>query len=102
MIMNALHWLQEWYQSQCDGDWEHQSGIEIKTLDNPGWDIKINISDTDLEGLIIEYQLNEVDENQWYGFQSDGYTFEACGDPSKLETLILIFKKITENQEQSL
>ncbi len=100
--MNALQWLQEWYQSQCDGDWEHTFGIKITTIDNPGWVIKINISGTDLEGLIIELQLNEVDENHWYQFKSNGYTFEACGDPSTLETLILIFKKITENQEEYL
>ncbi|MBK6752216.1 MAG: hypothetical protein IPG69_01210 [Flavobacteriales bacterium] len=24
--MDALEWLQQWYLSQCDGDWEHDSG----------------------------------------------------------------------------
>jgi hypothetical protein len=23
-----------WYARQCDGDWAHQDGIEINTLDN--------------------------------------------------------------------
>jgi hypothetical protein len=42
MMDNSLiKWIQQWYVSQCDGDWEHECGIKITTLDNPGWDIKI-------------------------------------------------------------
>ncbi|MFE2849501.1 Imm53 family immunity protein, partial [Streptomyces scopuliridis] len=32
-----LDWLQNWYTQQCDGDWEHEWGVKIATLDNPGW-----------------------------------------------------------------
>jgi hypothetical protein len=31
-----LPWLQGWYATQCDGDWEHEYGVSIETLDNPG------------------------------------------------------------------
>jgi Immunity protein 53 len=31
---NVFEWLQKWYQSQCDGDWEHGKGIQIGTLSN--------------------------------------------------------------------
>lgn len=34
---NIFEWLQKWYKSQCDGDWEHEYGIKIETVDNPGW-----------------------------------------------------------------
>jgi hypothetical protein len=94
--MNMLQWLQEWYKSQCDGDWEHQYGVSIKTLDNPGWDLKIDIYNTELEGLEIDYQVFEVDENDWYGYKADKYKFEAFGDPTKLEILIKKFKEISE------
>ena len=30
---------QQWYQSKCDGTWEHMYGVEIDTLDNPGWTV---------------------------------------------------------------
>jgi hypothetical protein len=33
----TLTWLQAWYAEQCDGDWEHQFGVSVETLDNPGW-----------------------------------------------------------------
>lgn len=33
--MDILKWLENWYSSNCDGDWEHLYGITIRTLDNP-------------------------------------------------------------------
>jgi len=48
--MNVLAELQRWYESQCNEDWEHQYGVKIDTLDNPGWSVIIDLDDTDLEG----------------------------------------------------
>ena len=48
--MDVLLRLQQWYAAQCDGDWEHQYGIRIETLDNPGWMVKIDVTGTALEG----------------------------------------------------
>lgn len=28
-----LIWLQSWYLSNCDGEWEHGYGVAIDTLD---------------------------------------------------------------------
>ncbi|MET9563851.1 Imm53 family immunity protein [Streptomyces tauricus] len=33
--------MQNWYAQQCDGDWEHEWGVEIAMLDNPGWNVSI-------------------------------------------------------------
>jgi Immunity protein 53 len=44
--MDLLLWLQDWYLSQCNGDWEHRSGIDIETLDNSGWRVSIALEDT--------------------------------------------------------
>jgi hypothetical protein len=35
--MDEIRELQQWYLAQCDGDWEHEWGVQIGTLDNPGW-----------------------------------------------------------------
>lgn len=45
-----LIWIQDWYEAQCDGDWEHDYGVEINTLDNPGWMVKVDLTGTSLEG----------------------------------------------------
>jgi hypothetical protein len=36
MSQSAFEWLQQWYADHADGEWEHQNGITIATLDNPG------------------------------------------------------------------
>ena len=46
--MNALQRLQDWYSAQCNGDWEHQQGVRIESLDNPGWALDIDLADTAL------------------------------------------------------
>ncbi|WP_442867196.1 Imm53 family immunity protein [Acidovorax sp. NCPPB 3576] len=38
---NAIEIITKWYQIKCDGQWEHEFGIEIKNIDNPGWCIQI-------------------------------------------------------------
>ncbi len=47
--MDVLLRLQNWYAAQCDGDWEHQYGVRVETLDNPGWMVKIDLAGTALE-----------------------------------------------------
>jgi hypothetical protein len=41
--------LQEWYISQCNEYWEHEFGVNISTLDNPGWTLDIDLQGTDIE-----------------------------------------------------
>jgi hypothetical protein len=35
--------MQEWYKKNCNSDWEHNYGIKIEILDNPGWALTIDI-----------------------------------------------------------
>lgn len=99
--MDIVKWIENWYLSQCDGDWEHSYGVEITTLDNPGWCVKINLDGTELEGLEVEYVLIEKSDDDWYGFKIQNKIFEAVGDPTKLEVLLEKFRQITLNSEVS-
>ena len=45
---DPLTWLQAWYATQCDGDWEHDYGVSIQTLDNPGWHLSVDLTETAL------------------------------------------------------
>ena len=49
--MNEVQKIQKWYRTQCNGDWEHRYGIEIESLDNPGWKVVIDLTETELEKL---------------------------------------------------
>jgi hypothetical protein len=48
-MSDELRDLQRWYQGQCDGEWEHEYGVRIATLDNPGWSIEIDLAETELQ-----------------------------------------------------
>jgi hypothetical protein len=37
----CVAWIQKWYSAQCDGEWEHDLGVAIGTLDNPGWSVRL-------------------------------------------------------------
>ena len=96
--MEMIKWLENWYKSQCDGDWEHMFGIKIDTLDNPGWNVEIDIADTELEDKPFnEYEYNLNDDNDWMFCQVKNGKFDAAGDPNKLGEIIKIFKEWVEN-----
>jgi hypothetical protein len=51
---SSFQFIQHWYAAQCNGDWEHEFGIRIEAIDNPGWCFEVDIVDTDLEGRTLE------------------------------------------------
>ncbi len=97
-----LQWLQAWYASRCNGDWEHQSGVHISTIDNPGWSLTIDLEETEFSDLSIPYVMHERAEDDWYDYSAKDGKFKAYGDPLKLELLILKFREVVEaNADQS-
>ncbi len=96
-MKNLLNWLENWFESQSDGDWEHHYGIKIETIDNPGWSVTIDLNYTNFENLDIDYKLYELSEDDWYGVSVKNKIFKGVGDINKLEFLILKFKEIIES-----
>jgi hypothetical protein len=99
MEENIFNWLQEWYISQCDGEWEHDEGIKIQSSDNPGWIIEINVKDTEAEYFNVPWKLNERSENDWFGYRIENGMYSAAGDPTKLSFLLSIFKGIISEKK---
>ena len=97
--MQLLKTLQNWYEAQCNDDWEHQSGITIGTLDNPGWEIKIDLIGTKLEKKAfkeISYgvgQDSHPESNNWVVCEIKNNQFIGFGGPQKLEEILDIFLK---------
>ncbi|MGW6512521.1 Imm53 family immunity protein, partial [Streptomyces niveus] len=46
------------YAQQCGGEWEHERGVRIATLDNPGWTVSIDLEETELEER--DYSRQEI------------------------------------------
>jgi hypothetical protein len=91
---SIVDWLQEWYQSQCNGDWEHCYTLRIETLDNPGWRVTIDLRETSLQSLSIPYKLVETSEEDWYASKVEDDKYSAHGDPTKLNLLLETFREI--------
>jgi hypothetical protein len=59
--LNILKWIQNWYLQNCDEDWEHCYGVNISTLDNPGWMVDIDLTNTSLENK--EFRIVDIERN---------------------------------------
>jgi hypothetical protein len=90
--LDALGWLQEWYSEYCDGDWEHQQGVEISTIDNPGWRLKIDLVGTDLEGREFIRTEIERSDGDWIHAWTDKDVFNAAGGKGNLVEMVYLFK----------
>jgi hypothetical protein len=100
-MMDDVEWLQTWYQSCCNGRWEHQYGVKIDTLDNPGWKLRIDLVGTPLDGRAMEAIESDRSGTDWLfcGVQ-DGAFIGRC-DPSKLTKLIAIFREWSSRKDKS-
>lgn len=85
--------VQNWYKSQCDGEWEHEFGIKIYTLDNPGWCVEIDLRHTKFNYINKKWKLTENKKNDWYGVKIENGVYEASGDADKLEFILSEFIK---------
>ena len=89
--MNVLQELQRWYQSHCNGDWEHGHGVRIDTLDNPGWSVTIDLDETDIEGRSFQEVKRLGSKSAWIHCQVVDGKFEGRGGPFMLEEILRTF-----------
>ncbi len=83
--------LERWYAAQCDGDWEHEFGVHLSTLDNPGWILRVDLEGTELEGRPFATISDLEPERAWIHCCVKGAKFEAAGGPGMLERMIREF-----------
>lgn len=91
--MEELNRLQQWYKLHCDGDWEHVYGIRIETMDNPGWKLSVDLTDT----LLEEAAFTPIERGDcegcgsWICCRKEGDCFVGMGGSQDLTELIDIF-----------
>jgi hypothetical protein len=96
MTDNNFLWILNWYFKQCHGEWKDSKSIEIRTIDNPGWSLKICLNETELQDK--EFQKIKIDrsEHDWIRCSNDGNIFECFGGPLNLPEILEIFRKWAE------
>jgi hypothetical protein len=89
--MNVIKEIEEWFERQCDGDWEHSYGFKIQNLDNPGWLVDIDIVDTELEDKEFT-QINIArSDDDWIHCKVEEKVFKGRGGICNLEEILSIF-----------
>lgn len=92
-----LIWLLNWFFQQCDGDWEHGNGIQIGTLDNPGWYLTVCIEGTECEGKEFKDIIIERSENDWFHCFVKNKKFEGPCGLFNLPEVLQIFREWVES-----
>ena len=103
-MSSIIQWLQDWTKSQIDGNWEHELGISISMLDNPGWILSADVSNYG-DFLKETKPLGRDNDVDWIDFEvrviAKTYVYiEIFGDISKLNKILYSFKAIIEELEE--
>ena len=97
-MSDTLERIQNWYESNCNDDWEHTYGIKIENCDNPGWMVTVDLEDTYLENIEFETtEYQKEDENNWIHCKKSEYKFKGAGGPQNLDELLVVFLNWAES-----
>ncbi|HGG63119.1 MAG TPA: rhodanese-related sulfurtransferase [Rhodobacteraceae bacterium] len=93
----AFEKLQSWYSSNCDGDWEHQFGVQIETLDNPGWCVTVDLDGTLQENQpFMECKEGRLSESEWIHIRKVGSKIKGSCGPNMLGNMVFEISKWLE------
>ncbi|MCA8829246.1 immunity 53 family protein [Hymenobacter pini] len=93
-MADLLQRLQRWYIINCDGDWEHEHGISITNVGNPGWWVTIDLQDTCLAKAIKHrdsahsIKRSSID---WLMCYVEDQQFIGSGGPNNLSEILIYF-----------
>ena len=91
MTATPLERLQGWFLAQCDGAWEHGQSVTIATLDNPGWQLQVNLEHTRWAGReYVPTAVNRSEHDWCHTWVKDNYFQAACG-PCNLDEAVVRF-----------
>jgi hypothetical protein len=99
-MSDNLQWLGEWFKNQADGEWEHVYGVELSTLDNPGWRVKVDLKDTAIEGARFEMIELQRTADDWLRCWVDGgLTFHGACGPENLMEIVTHFRNFVTQSD---
>ena len=97
--MSVLKQLETWFAANCNGEWEHTYGVKIDTIDNPGWEVEVDLEKTPWAHLKVPRRQENRSDDDWIDIRVLDARFVAFGGPRNLEELIVQFLNIVGNHE---
>ncbi len=98
-IGDPFYWIERWYASHCDGVWERQSGIEIRSLDDPGWLLRFDVGDEAVAFRPVE-RARDTQHDWLHAWLEDGRLNVACGPRALRDAVGLIREALTWQSRQ--
>ncbi|MDR0779582.1 MAG: immunity 53 family protein [Pseudomonadales bacterium] len=86
--MDNITKLCAWFSRQCVDGWHEDCGVKIDTLDNPGWSIKIDLKNTNMEHEKFQEVKIDRSDSDWIFARRNGDVFEAFGGVMNLGEMI--------------
>ncbi len=99
MESQALGALQAWYAAQCDGSWESRYGVMLATSEASGWELRVDLAETSLEGRELPRVRHARTPGDWVEAWCDGFTFRAAGGVDSLDQVLEAFFDFAERVE---
>jgi Immunity protein 53 len=96
-MADELKRLQDWYFSQCNGDWEHTYGVKVENIDNPGWMLTVELTDSDLQDVQFQTQRVQRSDTDWIHCAVNEMKFRGSGGSHNLTEIIGVFLSFAES-----
>ena len=88
---DLLERIEDWYAVHCDGEWEHRCGVQVETLDNPGWLVRIDLAGTTLASASFEKRENMESKETWLECRTRDGQWTGAGGPRMLRRILTEF-----------
>lgn len=100
MTTELIEWLEDWYTSQCNEDWEHCYGIHMWSLPEKGWHLDVGVRETELEDIPFTPVGVKRSDTDWYRCWVENYKFYGLGGLHNLTDMIQVFREWAEPEQR--
>ena len=101
-LSGLLAWTVRWVESQFDGNWEHGRGFSLGLVDNPGWTLRIDVSNHDVSRTtLLPIKESDVDHTRFFFAEvTADDVFDGICDATQLERLLRVFRSLIETSPE--
>lgn len=83
--------LARWLAARADGEWEAAEGIDLRSTDAPGWEVRLPLWRSPLDGATLSRQSFTAGPEEWAEWWIDENSYHARCGPSMLEYVLQRF-----------